>query len=74
MAVGGVIGRKAGTGQGYRYSSAMKAADFTWTAETIDRYLAAPKKFVPGNKMPFPGLKQADDRANVIAYILSQMP
>lgn len=73
-ALSGVIGRTAGTGKGYRYSKAMKAADFTWTAETIDRYLTAPKKFVPGNKMPFPGLKKPDDRANVIAYIQSRMP
>lgn len=73
-ALSGVIGRTAGTEQGYRYSRAMAAADFTWTAETIDRYLTAPKKFVPGNKMPFPGLKKANDRANVIAYIQSRMP
>ncbi|MDF1721596.1 MAG: cytochrome c family protein [Minwuia sp.] len=73
-ALSGVIGRTAGTADGYRYSRAMKAADFAWTAEALDSYLTSPKTFVPGNKMPFPGLKKADDRADVIAYIQSKMP
>lgn len=47
----------------------MKAADITWTAEPLEKYLTAPKKFVPGNRMPFPGLKDSRDRADVIAYL-----
>jgi len=65
----GLIGRKAGTEAGYNYSPAMKSADIVWNAQTLDQYLSDPAKVVPGNKMPFPGLKTADDRADVIAYL-----
>src|SRR5262249_41273760 len=58
----GIIGRKAGTEAGYSYSPAMKQADITWDAKTLDGYLDNPQKVVPGNKMPFPGLKTENDR------------
>ncbi len=67
----GVMGRKAGSLPGYSYSPAMKGADITWDAKTLDQYLADPAKVVPGNKMPFPGLKTDHDRADVIAYVAS---
>jgi nitrite reductase (NO-forming) len=47
----------------------MKQANITWDAKTLDAYLADPQKLVPGNKMPFPGLKTDHDRADVIAYL-----
>ncbi|MBR0801495.1 nitrite reductase, copper-containing [Bradyrhizobium jicamae] len=65
----GVIGRKAGTEEGYNYSPAMKSTDIVWSAQTLDKYLNEPAKVVPGNKMPFPGLKTDQDRADVIAYL-----
>jgi len=65
----GVIGHKAGSVEGYSYSPAMKGANITWDAATLDRYLSDPAKVVPGNKMPFPGLKTDHDRADVIAYM-----
>lgn len=65
----GVLGRKAGSVKGFRYSKAMKSADVVWTADTLDKYLSAPKTFVPGNRMPFPGLKKATERADLIAYL-----
>ena len=65
----GVIGRQAGTVKKFRYSKAMKASGLTWSEENISKYLEKPKKFVPGNKMAFPGLRKEADRANVIAYI-----
>ncbi|MCP3466096.1 cytochrome c family protein [Bradyrhizobium sp. CCGUVB23] len=65
----GVIGRKAGSEAGYNYSPAMKSADIVWSAQTLDQYLTDPAKVVPGNKMPFPGLKTDHDRADVIAYL-----
>jgi len=40
-----------------------------WTPENIDKYLSDPKAMVPGNKMAFPGLKNEQDRRNVIAYL-----
>jgi len=64
-----VIGRKAGTVQGYGYSPAMKQANIVWDAKSLDTYLADPQKVVPGNKMPFPGLKTDHDRTDVIAFL-----
>jgi nitrite reductase (NO-forming) len=65
----GVVGRKAGTETGFNYSPAMKSADITWSPQTLDEYLTDPAKVVPGNKMPFPGLKTSDDRDDVIAFV-----
>lgn len=65
----GVIGRKSGTAPGFAYSRAMKAANITWDDETIDKYIANPKKVVPGNKMPYSGMKKAPERQEIIAYI-----
>ena len=41
----------------------------TWSAETLDEYLPKPKKFIPGTKMVFAGLKKKKDRSDLIAYI-----
>lgn len=68
----GVVGRPAGSVEGFQYSPAMKSSGLTWTPETLDKYLADPKAAVPGNKMAFAGLKNAEDRANVIAYLSTQ--
>lgn len=65
----GVIDRKSGTEPGYNYSPAMKQANITWDPRTLDRYLEDPAKIVPGNKMPFPGLKTDHDRADVVAFL-----
>jgi len=65
----GVVGRPSGTAPGFAYSPAMKGAGVTWTPENIDKYLSDPKAMVPGNKMAFPGLKNEQDRRNVIAYL-----
>ena len=65
----GIVGRKSGSEPNYSYSPAMKAANLVWDAKTLDRYLADPQKLVPGNKMPFPGLKTDQDRADVLAFL-----
>jgi cytochrome c len=65
----GVVGRKSGSIEGFSYSDAMKNANLTWDEATLDKYLTNPKAEVPGNKMAFPGLPKAEDRANVIAYL-----
>ena len=64
----GILGRKAGSDPGYSYSPAMKQANIVWDAKSLDAYLRDPQKVVPGNKMPFPGLKTDNDRADVIAF------
>lgn len=66
-----VLGRKPGTLPGFKYSPAMVAAKRVWTDATLDVYLAAPAKAMPGNRMPFVGLSKPADRQNVIAYIKS---
>jgi nitrite reductase (NO-forming) len=67
----GIIGRKAGGEAGYSYSPAMTQAGIVWDEKTLDAYLADPAKTVPGNKMPFPGLKTDQDRSDVIAFLAS---
>jgi nitrite reductase (NO-forming) len=66
-----IIGRKAGAEAGYNYSEAMKQANIVWDPKTLDAYLADPAKSVPGNKMPFAGLKTEHDRADVVAFLAS---
>lgn len=65
----GVFGRVAGTHPGYNYSAPVKAAGFTWDAERLDQWLQNPRGFLPGNKMTFPGLPDATDRRDVIAFL-----
>ena len=65
----GIMGREAGSVDGFKYSKAMMEAGITWDETTIAEYLADPKGYVPKNKMAFPGLKKEDDRTNVIAYL-----
>jgi cytochrome c len=65
----GIVGRKAGTAEGYNYSDANKGSGITWDAATLDVYLKDPKAKVPGTKMAFPGLPNDKDRADVIAYL-----
>src|SRR5688572_17752594 len=61
----GVMGRAAASEADFNYSDAMKNAHLTWDAETLDKYLAKPKDFLPGNKMTFPGLPKEKDRADL---------
>jgi cytochrome c len=65
----GIIGRKAGTAPGFRYSDAMKKSGIAWDAKILDAYLESPQKVVPGNKMPYAGLKDPTDRADLVAYL-----
>lgn len=65
----GVIGRKAGTVQGFAYSEPMKASGLTWTREELDRFIENPMKAVPGTKMAFAGIPDAAQRQAVIDYI-----
>ena len=64
-----IVGRKSGSEPNYSYSPAMKAANLVWDGKTLDSYLADPQRIVPDNKMPFPGLKTDQDRADVIAFL-----
>lgn len=65
----GLIGRKSGTIEGFAYSEANKNANVTWTEENFLKYITDPRAFMPGNKMAFAGLKDEQDRKDVLAYL-----
>lgn len=65
----GVIGRKAGSIEDFRYSPAMRKSGITWSAQTLEKFIADPQMDVPGNRMPFAGVPDAGDRADLIAYL-----
>src|ERR1700712_2601619 len=55
----GVFDRKAGAVDDFRYSPALKRSNLTWTAKTLDEFIAEPQKEIPGNRMPFAGMPDA---------------
>jgi cytochrome c len=68
----GVFGRAAGAVESFRYSENMKKAGeegFVWDEQNLTEYLRDPKAVIPKGKMAFPGLKDDEDLANVIAYL-----
>jgi cytochrome c len=65
----GVFNRQAGEFGGYRYSPALKRSGIIWTADTLDAFVADPQKFMPANRMPYAGMPDAGDRADLIAYL-----
>lgn len=69
-ALQGVFGRKAADRDDFRYSPALKRSGITWTPQTMDAFLADPQKLVPANRMPFSGVPDARERADLIAYML----
>jgi cytochrome c len=66
----GVVGRAAGSAEGFKYSKAMKGSGITWDQAIFSEYITSPKKRIPGNKMIFRGLKDELDRENLFAYIV----
>lgn len=68
----GIVGRKAGTVDGFKYSPVNIDAGgkgLVWTEEVLMQYLEAPLKFMPGNRMAFNGLKDEQQRKDLIAYL-----
>jgi cytochrome c len=65
----GLFGRHAGSLPGYAYSAAMKKYGVTWNDETLDRFLQNPMQAVPGTKMGYAGVKDSQERADLIAYL-----
>ena len=66
----GVFGRKSAELSDFRYSPALKRSGITWSAETLNTFIADPQKMVPANRMPYAGMLDAGDRADLIAYLL----
>ena len=65
----GLFQRKSGSFDDFRYSPAMKRANITWTAQELDKFIADPQMVVPANRMPYAGMTNATDRADLIAYL-----
>ena len=66
----GIFTRKAGEIADFRYSPAIKRSGIVWTPETLDKFIADPQAMVPANRMPYAGMASADDRADLITYLL----
>ena len=67
----GIMGRKRATTVGYNYSKALKKMGGKWGFADMDKFLLKPRKFIPGTKMSFKGIKNASDRASIIMYLRS---
>ena len=65
----GVIGRPAGSVEGYNYSPANKGSGLTWDEATFLEYIAAPNAKIKGTKMAFAGIKDPAEAANLLAYL-----
>ena len=65
----GVVGRRAGSKEGFIYSPAMKKAAVTWDDKTLDAFLADPRAVVPGTTMAYAGDDDAKERADLVAYL-----
>lgn len=64
-----IFGRPAGAYEDFKYSKAFKEAGFIWSEETLDAFLAKPGDVVPGNRMGFRGIKEVQDRYDLITYL-----
>ena len=69
----GLWGRVSGTVEGFRYSNAMTDAAITWSPETLDTYVESPRGVVAGTTMAFAGLRDAQQRADLIAYLIQEL-
>jgi cytochrome c len=65
----GVVGRKAGSLEDFRYSNAMKRAGFVWDETNLRDYLRDPQAKVKGNRMPFSGFPNESDADDVVTYL-----
>lgn len=67
----GLINRKSGLAPGFSYTDANKKKGVVWTEQNLSDYLENPKKYIPGTKMAFGGLKKPKDRNDLITYLVS---
>jgi cytochrome c len=65
----GIFARKAGEIADFRYSPAIKRSGIAWTPEMLDKFITDPQALVPGNRMPYAGMADAGNRADLIAYL-----
>ncbi|MGB7369649.1 c-type cytochrome [Erythrobacter sp.] len=65
----GVVGREAGSVEGFNYSDANANSGITWNEDVLFEYLENPQEYLPGTRMAFPGIRDAQERADLIAYL-----
>jgi cytochrome c len=65
----GIVGRKAGAAEGFRYSAPMKRSPIVWDTATLTAFVTDPQGTVKGTRMPFAGLKNPGDADDVVAYL-----
>jgi len=70
----GLIGRAAGSVTGFDYSRALRESGIVWSADSLDRFLQNPLKTVPGTRMGYAGVKDAQERADLIAFLSAAGP
>jgi len=67
-----IWGSKAASREDFKYSKALVAADITWDDTSLEAYIKKPKDYVPGTRMSFVGIKDAQDRADLLLYLKAQ--
>jgi cytochrome c len=65
----GLIGRKAGSYEGFKYTEANKNSGLVWDEPTLAKYLRNPREVIPGTSMVFPGIKKDEEIEDLIAYL-----
>jgi len=71
-ACGGADSAPAASREDFKYSKALVAADITWDDTSLEAYIKKPKDYVPGTRMSFVGIKDAQDRADLLLYLKAQ--
>lgn len=65
----GIVNKDKGSSSGYGYSETLASMEGVWSPENLSGFLASPRDYAPGTKMSYSGMKDAEDRANLIAYL-----
>ena len=68
--LGGLFGRQAGALENFYYSRALATSGIIWNEETLNAFIADPQAAVPTNRMPYSGMRDEEDRADLIAYLM----
>lgn len=65
----GIIGRTAGAREDFRYSRALRNAKIVWNEPALDAFITDPQAFIVGTRMPFAGISDKSERADLISYL-----
>ena len=68
----GFFGQVAGHKEGFKYSKVLKESGIVWTEETLSEWLEQPRRFLPGNRMSFAGVRKAEDQLALIEYLKAE--